>query len=563
VADVDKGQGPANGDHGPAARNDPPRLAVLIVFDQLRADYLTRWDDLFEEGGFHRLEREGAWFQNCHFRYASTLTAPGHASLATGCSPRTHGIVGNTWYDRATHQSLYPVYSDRYELVPLVRGKEKEEVGDWPGVWPGQLLVDTLGDALKRATDGRGRVISLSLKDRSAVLLACRRSRADACYWFFPPRGAFVTSTYYRPNGRPHPWAAQFNDGRPADRWFGRDWTRLRPDLDYAHYSGPDDVTGEGTGWDQHRTFPHPMTGGLDEVGTSYYEALGNAPFGNVLLLELAERAIDAECLGQKDTPDLLCLSFSCNDMIGHVWGPDSQEVLDVTLRSDLIVKELLDHLDAKVGPGRYVVALTADHGVCPLPEVARRQGKNAGRVPPDLLKQKAEAFLDETFLKGEGQASWVEAQEDLWIYLNQKVLQAHELKPARVEEALARWLARQPGVQRAYTRTQLSGDPLEDDQLGELVRRSFHPERSGDVAVVLKPYHILGKPLDTGTTHGSPHPYDRHVPLLVYGPGVRPGVRSEAIDPQAVASILAWSLGIEPPPCAEAPVPDSLRNRP
>jgi hypothetical protein len=552
---------PAGDVGGPSAGKGPARLAVLIVFDQMRADYLTRWDALFGEGGFHRLEREGAWFQNCHYPYAATFTAPGHASLATGCCPMKHGIVGNTWYDRATRQSLYPVYSDRYELVPLVRGKAKDEVGDWPGVGPGQLLVETLGDALKRATGGRGRVVSLSLKDRSAVLLACRELRADACYWFFPSRGTFVTSTFYRPNGRPHPWVARFNDRRPADRWFGRDWVRLRPDLNYVRHSGPDDVVGEGTGWAQHRTFPHPMTGGLRRPGTSYYEALGNAPYGNLLLLELAQRAIDAERLGQNDAPDLLCLSFSCNDMIGHIWGPDSQEVLDITLRSDCIVRALLKQLDDRVGRGRYVLALTADHGVCPLPEVARRGGKKAGRVHPDLLKRKAEAFLNETFLKGKEQASWVEAQEDLWIYLNQKVLRAHDLKPARVEETLARWLSRQPGVQKAYTRTELSRGPLKDDRLGESVRRSFHPARSGDVAVVLKPYHILGQPLDTGTTHGSPHPYDTHVPLLIYGAGIRAGTRPEAVSPEAVAAILARGVGIKPPRGAAAAVPDSLRD--
>ena len=552
---------PTAGPSRPLARNGPPRLAVLIVFDQMRADYLTRWDSLFGGGGFHRLEREGAWFQNCHYPYAATWTAPGHASLATGCSPMKHGIVGNTWYDRTTGQSLYPVYSDRYELVPLLRGTVKKEVGGWPGVWPGALLVETLGDALKRATDGRGRVVSLSLKDRSAVLLGCRQPWTDACYWFFPSRGTFVTSTFYRPNGRPHPWVTQFNDGRPADQWFGRDWARLRPDLDYTRASGPDDVAAEGIGWGQGRTFPHPMTGGLSKPGRSYYEALGNAPYGNTLLLELAKRAIDAERLGQKDAPDLLCLSFSCNDMIGHVWGPDSQEVLDVTLRSDDLVKALLNHLDAKVGRGRYVVALTADHGVCPLPEVARRRGEKAGRVPPELLKEKAEAFLNETFREGKGQVSWIEAQEDFWIYLNQKVLQTQNLQPAQVEARLAGWLSRQPGVQKVCTRAELTGGAVKDDGIGKAVRRSFHPARSGDVVVVLKPYHILGKALDTGTTHGSPHPYDTHVPLLVSGPAIPAGKRSEAVTPQAVAAILAWSLGIEPPRGASAPVPDSLRN--
>jgi hypothetical protein len=528
----------------------------------MRADYLTRWEKLFGPGGFRRLQAGGAWFQNCHYPYALTVTAAGHASLATGCSPDRHGVVANTWYDRALGRSVYCAYNERYEPVPLIRGARREEVGDWPGAWPGRLLADTLGDALKQATGGQGRVVSLSLKDRAAIFLACRQSRPDACYWFFPPLGAFITSTYYRPDGHPHPWVAAFNDRRPADAWFGRDWTRLRPDLDYARASGPDDEAAEDTGWGQGRTFPHPTTGGLTEPGESYYAALANSPFGNELLLGLARRAIDAERLGRRDAPDLLCLSFSCNDGIGHCWGPDSQEVLDVTLRSDRIVRALLEHLDARVGRGRYLLALTSDHGVCPLPEVARRQGRDAGRVSLDLLTDGAQAFLDARFLGEAAEAPWIEAREDLWVYLNRQVLRAHHLEPARVEEALARWLDRQPGIHKAYTRTQLTRGPLPGDPIGERVRRSFHPDRSGDVAVVLKPYHLLGSPLGTGTTHGTPHPYDTHVPLLVYGPGVRAGVRSEAVTPQAVAAILAAGLGIPPPGAAEAPVPDGLFAR-
>jgi predicted AlkP superfamily pyrophosphatase or phosphodiesterase len=546
----------------PAAANDPPRLAVLVVFDQLRADYLTRWHDLFEEGGFRRLQNDGAWFQNCHLPYTLTLTAPGHASLATGCSPMKHGIVGNTWYDRGRGAEIYCVYEkDRYELVPLIRGAVEQQVGQWPGISPEQLQSDTLGDALKQATGGKGRVVSLSLKDRSAVLLACRTSPPDASYWFFPSRGMFVTSTYYRPNGQVHPWVAKFNNGRPANAWFGKDWTRLRPDLDYVQQSGPDDVAAEDTGWEQGRTFPHAMTGGLDKPGQSYYEALGNSPFGNELLLDLAKRAITAERLGCHDVPDLLCLSFSSNDTVGHCWGPDSQEVLDMTLRTDRIVKDLLNYLDAKVGRGRYVLALTADHGICPLPELARQQGKDAGHVSTQRLTQEAEAFLNEKFLGKETKGLWIEAESDLRFYLNHNMLREHHLEQAAVEEALATWLASQPGVLKAYTRKQLNRGPLDDDPIGERVRRSFHPQRSGDVVVVLQPYYLVGSPESKGTTHGSPHSYDTHVPLLIYGPGIRAGVRTEPTNPLALATILARSLGIAPPGDAEATEPENLRD--
>jgi hypothetical protein len=533
---------------------DRPRLAVLVFFDQMRGDYLSRWQVLFGEGGFRRLQQGGAWFVNCHYPYAYTVTGAGHASVATGCSPDVHGIVGNDWYDRVAHKDVYCVGSDRYEQVPAPVAKEKADRKE--GSSPDRLLAPTLADALKQATAGRARVVSLSLKDRSAVLPGGRRP--DACSWL--KAGRFVTSTYYRE--RPHPWVRDFNASGAADAWLGKSWQRLRPDLDYVKWSGPDDVKGEGVGSHQGRTFPHPFGLGPKRRKSVYYSALTSSPFGNDVLLDLALRAIDAERLGTRATPDLLCLSFSSNDLVGHAWGPDSQEVLDITLRSDGIVRRLLDHLDARVGKGRYVLALTADHGVCPLPEVARARGHDAGRIEPALLRQRAEDFLDGRFPAraeaGGSRPSWLEAQDGPWLYLNGDLIRRRGLKQPAVEQALARWAASQRGVQTVYTRTQLLAGLPAGDGLGQKVRRSFHPQRSGDVVLIEKPYYLITKYL-TGTTHGTPHPYDTHVPLLVYGPGIRKGTRKDAVTPQAAAVILARALGIAPPAQARAEVPAGL----
>jgi hypothetical protein len=539
----------------PPAQPARPRLAVLVVFDQLRGDYLQRWDGLFGKDGFRRLMTEGAWFQNCHYPYANTFTAAGHTSLVTGGSPRQHGLIANEWYDRAGGAVTNCVRTDRYGPVPPV-GEKKDPKNPILGAAPLRVLLPTLGDALKEATGGKGRVVSLSLKDRAAVLMAGKKP--DACYWFSTNAGAFVTSTYYR--DRLHPWVAAFNGERPADRWYGRDWTRLRPDLDYARFSGPDDVAAEANLYGEGRTFPHPLTGGKAKLGRDYYQAVTNSPFGNDLLLALAKRAIDAERLGANDVPDLLCLSFSCNDIIGHCFGPDSQEVLDVTLRSDLIVKELLAHLDAKVGKGRYLLAVSADHGICPLPEVARAQGKDAGRLSPTLLTSRADAFLNETFNKDGEAVRWVEAATYPWVYLNHGVVKERGVELGKVEEALAGWLRKQPGIQAAYTGTRLAQGPFKDDPVGERVRQSHYPGRSGDVTVVTKPYYLVTSAL-VGTFHGTPHEYDTHVPLLIYGPGIRPGVFSEAVTPQAMAAVLAHGLGIKPPAGAQAPVPASLKK--
>jgi arylsulfatase A-like enzyme len=539
----------------PADQPQKPRLVVLVVFDQMRADYLTRWQKVFEKDGLARLLNEGAWFQNCNYPYAGTLTGPGHTSLVTGCSPYKHGIIANGWYDRASGENVGAVRSERYRPVPALASAAA-------GAAPIRRRVPSVGDALPLNDPHRRRkVVSLSIKDRAAILMAALR--ASLCAWFNPKTGQFVSSTYY--GDRLPAWVIEFNRSRAADRWFGQTWNRFRPDLDYERLAGPDDVAAEGIGIGEGRTFPHPLGPKTQRISRAYYEALLLSPFGNDLLLALAKRAIDAEKLGQGEAPDLLCLSFSSNDLVGHTWGPDSQEVLDTTLRTDRIIQELLAHLDARVGKGRYLLVLSADHGVSPLPEVARSQGKKAGRVPPELLSTRAEAFLNKSFNKGQRPLPFIEAVSGLMIYLNRGTLREQKLERANVETALAGWLMKQPGVRAAYTHSRLSAGPFKDDPLGQSVYLSFDPQRSGDVTVILEPYYLLSPPITSRkldayrTSHGTPYPYDTHVPLLVFGTGIRPGIRAEPVTPLAAAAILAHGLGVPPPAAAEAAVPKGL----
>jgi len=521
-----------------------PRLVVVVVFDQLRGDYLQRWHALYPPGGFRRLQEEGAWYSNCHYPYAITVTAAGHASLLTGCSPDQHGIIGNDWYDRAEGQSVSSVSSTRHEQVPPL-APDQDGRPRSRGVAPDRLLAPTLGESLKAVTNGRAKVVGLSLKDRGAVLPTGRH--ADLCCWMETETSRMVSSTAYC--ARLPAWAEAFNRARPANRWFGRDWQRFRPDLNYVPYSGVDDQAGEGTGFKQGRTFPHPMTGGLTAPGRDFYLAVYNSPMGNDLLLEFAKRAIVGERLGQDDVPDLLTISFSSNDSVGHTWGPDSQEVLDVTLRSDGIVRDLLNYLDDKIGRGQYVLALSADHGVCPLAEVSLAQGRDAGRVNFKLLAAEAEAFLNNHY---QPTARWFEdGGHAPWFYLNRALVQQLKLNQSEVETTLARWLEQQPGIARAFTRTELSAPcPTPADQR---FWKSFQPQRSGDVTVTTKPYWSIMMPFAGGTNHGSPHHYDTHVPLLILDPGISAGERTQRVTPQALAGILAQSLHI-PPPATAAP---------
>ncbi len=294
------------------------------------------------------------------------------------------------------------------------------------------------------------------------------------------------------------------------------------------------------------------------------------SPYGNDLLLEFAKTAIEKEGIGNRDVTDLLFLSFSSNDLIGHAWGPDSPEVLDVTLRTDLIVKDLLAYLDAKVGKDRYVLLLSADHGVCPLPEVTDARKKadatlplpEAHRLDLDRLKKDAESFLHDTFVKpDDAKIVCIARSQNNTFYLNPQWLKDAGLKPEVVQTALADWLKQHPGVLTAYTRTFLEkGRIPAGDEIGWKVALSFQSARSGDVIFVLQPYWwVTTEKYKTGTGHGTPHDYDTHVPLLVYGPGIRPGVRTEAVTPLACAAILAKALHVPPPTTTQAPLPPKL----
>lgn len=571
------------------------RLVVLVVFDQLRADLIDREERRAEFGpdGFRRLQDEGAWFTDCHYPYAATATGPGHAAMLTGAPPAVTGIVNNEWYDRQAAAEVYCAASKRYEVVPKPVKEPKFGGGN-----PDKLLVPTVADVLKEATGGRGKVFGVSLKDRSAVLPSGKRP--DGVFWF---DGRFVTSTYYTRDDRPlNPdWVTAFNASGKAESYFGTDWTRRLSEEKANALAGPDKGDGEGTGAGQGVTFPHPMTGGKDKegkpfadvrsAGAKYYEALANSPFGNDLLLAFAKRCIDAEGLGADDVPDLLTVSFSSNDLIGHCWGPDSHEVLDCTLRSDAVLAELLTHLDEKVGQGKYAVILTADHGVCPLPEYVAAHpdrypdAKGAKRVPGAKLLVAAEAHLREKFGKagddepvpsdtplgeeakpseGKKRTGWIEALSAPYLYLNRKVVADRGQSPDKVADELARWLRTQDGVQEAFTRERLNDPSADTEPLARWVRQSYHPDRSGDVYVVLKPYHLIEAPvlpgkIATGTTHGTPYAYDTHVPLLVYGPGVTGGKRADPVTPLHAAAVAAHFLRVPRPVKAQYELPASL----
>ncbi len=534
-----------------------PKLLVLIVIDQLRGDYLARWADLYPAGGFKRLMNDGLWFTDCHYPYACTMTGPGHASLLTGCSPDRHGIIMNEWFDRSIGKEVYCATTDRSERVYTVTAppRDKKDKESYKGGSPERMTATGVADWLKDQSGGKSKVVAISLKDRSAVLPS--GTRPDACYWFDSRTGTFVTSTWYRE--RCHNWVYAFNDRKPADAWFGKSWNKSRSDVDYVKHSGPDEITYATAGVSKKmgRSFPHSLSQNKPKPDKEYYDEVTCSPYGNDLLLDFAMTAFDAVKLGHGPQTDFFSISFSANDIVGHSFGPDSPEVLDVTLNADRCVARLLTMLDEKVGSGKYIVALTADHGICPIPELSAAKGIDAKRLKPGDLRKQIEEFLDGQYGKREGETSkWIDSDAFPWVYLNHRKIAARNLDPKLVANGLAFWVRKQPWAMAAFTKTEIeaSDDPAE--HLARRMKKAYHPARSGDLGLVLKPYY-LSTDYETGTTHGSPHSYDTHVPLLFFGPGMPAQKSADNVTPQAIAAVFARAAGVKPAATLDAEVPN------
>ena len=510
-----------------------PRLVVVVSVDQLCQDYLIRFQDNFPADGFFlRAQRQGASYPECHHRHAFTVTAPGHAVQLTGASPHTNGVIGNSWFDRETGKSVYCV---RDATVKIVGGASDQ------GVSPRNLLVDTVGDRLKMATDGKGRMFGVSIKDRAAILMAGHR--ADGAYWF--DGGRWVTSDYYRPDLPGY--LRNLNDSDQISRYGGKTWELLLP-LEKYHNRRDDDFRFELPPPGFGRVFPHLLAAAGD---IRLPDQVGVTPFGNELTLNAAKEIIAQEKLGKDEFPDLLAINLSSNDYIGHAYGPHSLEVEDVTYRTDRQLAAFCQSLDELVGAGEWTIAVTADHGVAPIVEYAQEQKLPAKRIPLDkdgAMKKDLEARLRRRLGLADDAPPLVQKIDDGQVYLEREkhpALQGQNFRLA--QEAVRDWLLEQPYIAAARTRCDLLAGGGED-RIARMLQRSFHPRLSGDVLFVLPPFCVPGSGKLGGTTHGSPWRYDTHVPLLLLGARIRPGVYDRDVSPAALASTVAMLLGVDAP---------------
>jgi predicted AlkP superfamily pyrophosphatase or phosphodiesterase len=518
-----------------AAQSPPqrPKLVVVIVVDQLRADYLPRFRTRFVNRGFNLMLRRGAGFSDARHLHAATLTCPGHAAVLAGSHPDVNGIIANVWYDAATDRAVYCAADTSVTLV----GAETE------GRSPRNLVGSTVGDELKLATGGRGKVVAIAGKDRSAIMLGGHR--ADGAYWMVDT--LFVTSTYYMKD-LPG-WARQFNASGAVSAYSGRSWDRLLPRSAYDAL-GPDDAEGEEGDVNSSRAFPHRLGEASSDKFVDAFEA---SPYQNEVIADFAMRAVTEEGLGLDEVPDLLAIGFSANDLIGHAYGPDSHEVMDVTLRTDRLLQRMFGFLDRRVGLRNVVIVLTADHGVAPLPERVNRLNPGAGatRLDPAVLATAAETALRARF-GAPPSASWVARFASPWLYLNVRGLQqrGHSIEEAeRIAQAAIRPV---PGVSLVLTATELQQP--RNPAVPSAAAFSFYPSRSGNIYYELTPYVVPGSARE-GTTHGSPWSYDARVPMLWFGRSIRPGVYHEPASTADIAPTLTFLLGIGPPDSSQGRV--------
>ncbi len=481
--------------------NTPPRpkLVVGIILDQMRWDYLYRYHDRYAaDGGFKRLLNLGATCENTFIPYTPTVTACGHASVYTGSVPSINGITGNAWWDQ-----------DKQTTVYCTDDKSVKTVGsnNSSGMMsPRNLLTTTIGDELRMATQFRSKVVGIALKDRGAILPAGHS--ANAAYWYDGKTGNWVTSTYYReelPN-----WVKQFNEQKRPDALYQLGWKTLYPIASYTNSTADE------------KSYENPMFGTKLPydfsafIGKDYSKIL-TTPHGNTLTFEFAKKALLADSLGKDAITDLLAVSFSSPDYIGHSFGPNSVEAEDGFLKMDRELGDFLRFLDREVGVNQYTLFLSADHGAAPVPEYMQENKLPGGRVFFGTLMSQMNASLQKDYLI----ANLIVSDDNYQIHLNRKALDSARIDIKSVSEKIMGWLIAAPGVDRVFPLEELNTTPL-NASVRTMLNNGYHPRRSGDLQVILKSNYIdaYGK---TGTTHGLWNPYDSHIPLLWYGWGIRP----------------------------------------
>jgi predicted AlkP superfamily pyrophosphatase or phosphodiesterase len=530
----------------PTAGKTPPKLVVFMAVDGFPQEQLVKYYDQYGEKGFRLLLDKGAWYGNNHYSHATTYTGVGHATLLSCAHPYKHGVIGNDWIDKKTKQRVYSTQDERFTYLD-------EETPKHAGTSPFNIKVTAVGDELIYA-NGKSKVFSVAGKDRSAIGLAGQNGIA---FMHSTSTGRFITSNYYL-SDYPEWWKGFYAD-KPQDKYFGKQWTLLLPEEAYAR-SVPDDrpwstnYKGLGT------KFPHPISGGADKPNKSYYDAMLWSPYGDQLMLDFVKALVKGEQLGKNPAgvPDLLALSWTSHDYANHLFGPESRQSQDQTVRLDAVLAELFAFIDAEVGLDNVMITLSADHGFMNIPEYSASRHLDAGRIDPEKLIADTNSAIVAKFGEGKYVTTWWNPN----LYLDYELIDSKQLDRAEVENVAQRFLRNYPGVEAVFTRTQLEEGRMPNTKLAKQVILAWHQQISGDIVIMNKPnWYLFAKPTAYASTHGSPWSYDTNVPLAMYGPKwIKAGKYgdSETVD---LARTLAFILNVRPPNGCEGQVLSEALN--
>jgi len=513
-----------------AEKSTRPKLVVLLVVDQMRGDYVDKFRGQWS-GGLKRLLTEGAWFRAAAFPYAATETCPGHSTISTGSFPASHGMVANAWWDREQQKMVTCTSDPNAKNMAYAGGSTKGGDSAW------RMQVPAYAEELKFQTGGASRVVTFSMKARSAITMAGHKG--DAVAWF-DTSGALVTSSVFGSM----PFVEEFAKKNPVAQDFGKTWSPALPKTAYLY---DETATGAATidGWTT--TFPHALRGkeGSTEPDAAFYEQWTASPFADTYLTKLVEAAVDSLGLGKNSATDFLGVSYSSVDYVGHTFGPRSWEIQDILVRLDKDLGELLAFLDKRVGAGNYVVALSADHGVAPIPVDMQKTGVDAGVLSLPELQARIEKALEPLNYTKPVVARMAGNE----VYFSEGVYGRLKADPVAMKAVLDA-ISTMPGVAAVYRAEELGNGTTPIAQTRKAAVLSYFAGRSGDLYVLQKPYWLLdslpeGSKRVTGTSHGTPYNYDQHVPVFFMGFGIQPGEYIEPVTPADIAPTLATLTGV------------------
>lgn len=509
-------------------------LVLQITVDMLKGEMpFQQYPHL--DGGIRKLLDNGVAYRHAHFQHSTTFTAVGHAVIATGAAAAQHGLAGNDWADRRSGERIYCVADPGAR--PLIDAAS-------PGNSPRNLSASTFGDEIVLSSGGKSRVFSVSVKDRGAIIPGGRLGKA---FWYDSGSGRFFSSDWYY-DALPE-WVTRFNDSARRDRYRGKAWSLQDPSESYI-FSHQDARDAERGYAELGTRFPHAYDNSSD---SRYYAGLRFTPAGDELTADFVRALIDGEALGQRGQTDVLAVSFSALDYVGHAFGTFSLEYEDQVRQVDRIIGELLAFIDQRIGLDRTLVVLTSDHGSDDIPEYQSRRGLDAGRHYPLAFTGRANAALKARF----------GIEDDLimafWnpsLYLNPETMEKHGLDYPGVERALAAVIRQEKGFAYAVTRTDLESGNLPDTPLMHKLQRAFHPQRSGNVLVVQDPFwYLYPSAEEFAAMHGSPYAYDTHVPIIAAGPGIPRGlIVDRPVAVSSIAPTLTTYVGARLPSGADHP---------